>query len=84
MPVSLRTMTLPLLREYYRGFGSLAERLMLQYAFDAQKMSVVYADAVLKNVRSQHVLEKVGFERTEEDGTFVYYRLNIDKWKEKF
>ena len=65
------------------GFGARAERLLLQYAFDTLKMNVVYADAVLTNARSQHVLEKLGFERTGEDGTFVHYRLNIDEWKEK-
>lgn len=67
-----------------RGYGTRAERLMLQYTFDILKMNVVYADAVLKNSRSQHVLEKLGFERTGQDGTFVHYRLNIDEWKEKF
>ena len=34
----------------------------------------VNADAALKNTRSQHVLEKVGFQYTHEDDTFKYYR----------
>jgi len=65
------------------GFGTRAERLLLRYAFDTLEMSAVYADAVLKNTRSQRVLEKLGFARMGEDGTFVHYRLNIDEWKEK-
>ena len=38
-------------------------------------MAAVNADAVLKNVRSQHVLEKVGFRLVGEDGMFRYYRI---------
>ena len=37
-------------------------------------MVAVNADAALKNTRSQHVLEKVGFQYTHEDDTFKYYR----------
>ena len=36
-------------------------------------MQTVYADAVCRNVRSQHVLEKVGFRFVREDGAFRYY-----------
>ena len=38
-------------------------------------MLAVNADAVLKNTRSQHVLEKVGFRFVKEEGIFRYYRL---------
>ena len=44
-----------------KGYGTQAERLILQYAFEVLDMVAVNADAVLKNTRSQHVLEKVGF-----------------------
>ena len=57
-----------------KGYGTQAERLILQYAFDVMDMIVVNADAALKNTRSQHVLEKVGFRYTHEDDTFKYYR----------
>ena len=67
-----------------RGFGTLAERLAAEYAFDVLGMREVSARAVLKNIRSQHVLEKLGFERTGEDETLVHYRLKNDDWKEKF
>ena len=57
-----------------RGYGTRAEQLMLRYAFREMGMAVVHADAALKNARSQHVLEKVGFRYTHEDETFKYYR----------
>ena len=38
-------------------------------------MAAVNADAVRKNTRSQHVLEKVGFRLIAEDDLFKYYRM---------
>lgn len=57
-----------------KGYGTQAEHLILQYAFDELGMIAVNADAALKNTRSQHVLEKVGFQYVSEDDTFKYYR----------
>lgn len=65
-----------------KGYGTQAERLLLQYAFEQMHMLTVNADAALHNTRSQHVLEKVGFRYTHEDETFKYYRCenrNMDK-----
>lgn len=56
-----------------RGIGTAAQRLALDYAFDVLGVETVNADAVLKNRRSQHVLEKVGFTFVREDGAFRYY-----------
>ena len=57
-----------------KGYGTQAERLMLKYAFEELGMVAVNAEAALKNTRSQHVLEKVGFRYVREDETFKYYR----------
>lgn len=57
-----------------KGYGTQAERLMLQYAFEKMEMLVVNADVAINNTRSQHVLEKVGFRYVCEDDTFKYYR----------
>ncbi len=57
-----------------RGIGTQAERLALKYAFYELGMAAVNADAVLKNRRSQHVLEKVGFRPVRQDGIFRFYR----------
>ena len=62
-----------------KGYGTQAERLILQYAFEELGMAAVNADTALKNTRSQHVLEKVGFCYTHEDDTFKYYRCQANK-----
>lgn len=56
-----------------KGIGTIAEKMALEYAFNQLDMHAVNADAVLKNKRSQHVLEKVGFIFVGEDNTFKYY-----------
>ena len=61
-----------------KGYGTQAERLILRYAFEDLGMVAVSADAALKNTRSQHVLENVGFRYIGEDGTFKYYRSERD------
>lgn len=57
-----------------RGYGTCAEKLALKYAFDVLGMAAVNADAVTKNARSQHVLEKVGFQYLGERDGFKHYR----------
>ncbi len=57
-----------------RGYGACAERLAVQYAFDVLGMAAVNADTIVKNTRSQHVLEKVGFQFVKEENGFRYYR----------
>lgn len=56
------------------GYGTSAEQLDVQYAFDVLGMDAVNADTVIKNARSQHVLEKVGFQFLREEKGFRYYR----------
>lgn len=58
-----------------RGFGTQAERLAIRYAFYVLDVPTVYADSVLTNTRSQHVLEKVGFQLVREDKERKYYRI---------
>ncbi len=59
-----------------RGIGTRAEQLILEYAIKELGMKTVYADAILKNTRSQHVLEKVGFQKTGQDDKFVYFKFD--------
>ena len=63
-----------------KGYGTQAERLILEYAFQLLGMTTVIANSVLKNKRSRHTLEKVGFRETGRDETFVYYRLSLAEW----
>ncbi len=58
-----------------KGYGTEAERLALKYAFEELGMNTIYADTVIKNVRSQHILNKLGFEFYRADGDFKFYRL---------
>ena len=58
-----------------RGFGTKAEQLAVHYVFDELDIPVLYADTILSNTRSQHVLEKVGFRFFKEEGNFRYYRI---------
>lgn len=57
-----------------RGYGTCAERLALRYAFETLDMTAVNADVLVRNTRSQHVLEKVGFRLVKEENGFKYYR----------
>lgn len=57
-----------------KGYGTEAERQMLEYAFDELEMKAVNADAAIKNSRSRHVLENLGFRFLREDESFAYYR----------
>ena len=56
-----------------RGFGTKAEQLAIAYVFNELDIPVLYADSILSNTRSQHVLEKVGFRFLKEEGDFRYY-----------
>ena len=64
-----------------KGYGTRAEQLAVQYAFDVLGMDAVNADTILKNKRSQHVLEKVGFQYMKEENGFRYYRVERQQLK---
>ena len=56
-----------------RGIGTQAERLAVDYVFHELDIPILYADTLLTNTRSQHVLEKVGFRYLRTEGDFKYY-----------
>lgn len=64
-----------------RGYGTQAERLAVAYAFDRLGMERVLADAVVKNTRSRHILEKLGFRFLREEDGFRYYCLDREDRK---
>ena len=57
------------------GYGTRIARLALEYAFENLDVDAVYAYTILKNTRSQHVLEKVGFRYINEKDGFKHYRF---------
>ncbi|WP_234121640.1 GNAT family N-acetyltransferase [Clostridium hydrogenum] len=63
-----------------KGYGTEAEKLMIQYAFEELGLNTMYADAVLRNTRSQHIMRKLGFQYICEDEVFKYYELKKDNW----
>ena len=56
-----------------KGYGTEAERLAIEYVFSELDIPVLYADSVLTNERSRHVLEKVGFRLIRTEGDYRYY-----------
>ena len=63
-----------------QGYGTRAEQLALQYAFDELGMTTVFADSLIGNTRSRRVLEKVGFREISRDEAFAYYRCDKSSW----
>ena len=61
-----------------KGYGTKAINLIVEYAFDTLGLETMVASSVLRNTRSQHVLEKVGFVHTYCDCKFRYYELKRD------
>ncbi len=61
-----------------KGYGTAAEKLAIDYAFSEQGMIAVNADTIVKNERSQHILEKLGFEYLKEEDGFRFYRIEKD------
>lgn len=60
-----------------RGYGTEAERQALIYARQILEMETVYADTLIKNKRSQHVLQKNGFQLIKQDASFCYYKRTL-------
>lgn len=59
-----------------KGYGTLVEKNILDYGFNELGLTVIYADTIFRNVRSQHVLEKIGFRYICEDKDFKYYKCS--------
>lgn len=62
-----------------RGFGTRAEQLAVEYVFDQLDIPVLYADCILTNTRSQHVLEKVGFRFLHADEQRKHYQITRNR-----
>ncbi len=58
-----------------KGYGTAAEKQAIDYAFSELGMATVNADTIAKNKRSQHILEKLGFEFLKEEDGFRFYRI---------
>ncbi len=65
------------------GYGTLAERQGLRYAFEELGMETVLADSLLQNTRSQRALQKAGFRFVSEDAHFKYYQISREQFTGK-
>ena len=72
------TMSISLKSPKYKnqGIGTAAERLAVEYVFCELDIPTLFADTLLTNTRSQHVLSKVGFVPIGQDKDYKYYRID--------
>ncbi len=61
-----------------KGYGTEAEKLIIKYGFDKLHLSTIYADATTRNLRSIHILEKLGFKHLKDENGMRYYALHSD------
>ena len=66
-----------------KGYGTEAERLAIAYAINELSMERILADSIIKNTRSQHILEKLGFRQTGESNGFKQYELRKTDLKQE-
>ncbi len=61
-----------------RGYGTEAEKLIIDYAFNELNVKKVYADTTYRNVRSKHILLKLGFIHIKDEDEMSYFELLKD------
>lgn len=61
-----------------KGYGTEAEQLLIDYAINILGLKTIYADAVHRNHRSKHILEKLGFEYLYDDDVLSYYKFSVE------
>ncbi|NLO09513.1 MAG: GNAT family N-acetyltransferase [Clostridiales bacterium] len=71
------TMSIVLLNDTVKGkgFGTEAERLLIDYATNNLGLHTIYADVVHRNLRSRYILEKLRFKHLYDD-ILAYYRFD--------
>jgi RimJ/RimL family protein N-acetyltransferase len=75
------TLSIHLINDSFKGkgFGTEAERLLIEYATNTLGLKTIYADAVHRNHRSKHILEKLGFEYLYSDADLAYYKFSVEE-----
>lgn len=72
------TLSIHLVNDLFKGkgYGTEAEQLILDYAINTLELKTIYGDAVHRNHRSKHILEKLGFEFLYNDNDLAYYKFS--------
>lgn len=60
-----------------KGYGTEAQKLLIDYAISTLGLKVIYADTVHRNHRSKHILQKLGFEHLYDDVALAYYKFSV-------
>ena len=60
-----------------KGYGTEAQRLLINYVINTLGFKTIYVDAVHRNHRSKYILNKLGFEHLYNDDILAYYKFNI-------
>lgn len=73
------TLSVHLANDTYKGkgYGTEAQRLLIDYAIKAMGLKTIYADAIHRNHRSKHILRKLGFVHLYDDEVLAYYKFSI-------
>lgn len=68
-----------------KGYATESGKASLEYGFNDLKAEVIYAYAHCENLASNHILTKLGFEKTgeftEPDGICFWYKLKKENFK---
>ena len=59
------------------GYGSEAEKLIIEFAKLELRMKTIYADTVHRNSRSKHILQKLSFIYLYDDNNLSYFKLDV-------
>lgn len=73
------TLSIHLINDAFKGngYGTEAQRLLIDYAINTLGLKIIYADAVHRNHRSKHILVKLGFEYLYDDDALTYYKFSV-------
>lgn len=63
-----------------KGYGTDAEMVLINYAFNNMNLSRVLADTTERNVTSKHVLKKLGFKHLRDENNMSYFELKSEDW----
>lgn len=74
------TLSIILANDRYKnkGYGSQAEKYVLDYAFETLGLKKVYADTTVRNSRSKTVLDKLGFKAIKQENGMDYFVLECE------
>jgi ribosomal-protein-alanine N-acetyltransferase len=68
-------------RHWGMGYAGEAAALMLRYGFECLGLRQIQASCQKENVRSQRVMQKIGFRLTHMIEGRLHYTLSYDDWK---